>query len=544
MKRILTFLLVTFFTSHLSPLTSTATTYNGQMMIVVNGVSGSQTANIDVVKQTDGRYTFSLRNFVLDMGESQMPVGNITLSDIDGQEEGDKVVFHVAQDVNIEDGDREDVPMWVGPALGPVPITLTATLGSDILHTVIDIFFAPLGQTIRVIFDNSVTQIPNSDFEAFHEEKMSSFKEDEADHWHSFLAGTGELISSAAAKHTESSTDVRPGSEGSKSLLVKSTAVKFFGVTIAIANGTVTTGRLKAGDMSADSPLNCAFADMSKAGQTDDPKDAHGDPFYTRLNALPDSLVVWVKFNQKKALAKHPYATISAAITDGTYYQDPEDKAYTNVVARAANREIASTNQWQRISIPFVYTGNAISPRCILVTMSTNADAGQGNEGDELYVDDLALIYNHRLTSLKIKGHSVPDFAPDKLEYNMEIAGDITEDDIVATVDGKGATTSVAIIGDEEEGKQALVTVVAADLTAVTTYVVNLTSSTGIELVHSSECIVHSSSPIYDLQGRIIMHNSDAPSNSQFSTLNSQLLKPGICIVRMADGTTRKIIVR
>ncbi len=502
MKRILTFLLVTFFTFHLSLLTSTATTYDGQMIIIVNGVSGSQTANIDVVKQTDGRYTFSLRNFVLDMGESQMPVGNITLCDIEGQEEGDKVVFHVEQDVNIEDGDREDVPMWVGPALGPVPITLTATLGSDILHTVIDIFFAPLGQTIRVIFDNSVTQIPNSDFEAFHGEKMSSFKEDEADHWHSFLAGTGELISSAAAKHTESSADTRPGSEGSKSLLIKSTAVKFLGITLAIANGTVTTGRLKAGDMSADSPLNCAFADMSLTET-----DAHGDPFYARLNALPDSLVVWVKFNQKKALAKHPYATISAAITDGTYYQDPEDKTYTNVVARAANREIASTNQWQRISIPFVYTGNAISPRCILVTMSTNADAGQGNEGDELYVDDLALIYNHRLTSLKIKGHSVPDFAPDKLEYNMEIAGDITEDDIVATVDGKGATTSVAIIGDEEEGKQALVTVIAADLTAVTTYVVNLTSSTGISLTPNPSPTGEGNGYVYDLQGR----NSSLP---------------------------------
>ena len=90
----------------------------------------------------------------------------------------------------------------------------------------------------------------------------------------------------------------------------------------------------------------------------------------------------------------NPYATISAIITDGTYYQDPENKDYTNVYAKAKNAEIASNGgKWQRIVVPFTIQDNSITPKGILVTISTNAKPGKGNENDVLYVDDLELIY-------------------------------------------------------------------------------------------------------------------------------------------------------
>ncbi|MBQ1611505.1 MAG: hypothetical protein II087_06360, partial [Muribaculaceae bacterium] len=51
------------------------------------------------------------------------------------------------------------------------------------------------------------------------------------------------------------------------------------------------------------------------------------------------------QFNQGTPNSEHPYATVSAVITDGSRYQDPEDQAYTNVVAKAANRQISVTGK-------------------------------------------------------------------------------------------------------------------------------------------------------------------------------------------------------
>ena len=544
MKKFLTSMLLV-----MAALTISAKEYSGQLMVVVNGLANPAPANINIDRQADDRYTLSLRNFMLTMAGAEVPVGNITLTDIEGQAQGaDIVTFDVEQTIVIEEGDLDGVAMWLGPMIGDVPIKLHATLEREQRLSVgIDIYLEMLQQTVKVFFDNAAVQIPNSDFELFHKESMktgviftTTVTEDEADHWHSFLSGTGSLISIAATKHTEISNDVRPDSKGTKSLLVK--AGNVMGV---VANGTVTTGRLNAGDMKATSTMNCAFTDMSRTDL-----DAHGDPFYTELQARPDSLVVWVKFKQKKALAAHPYATISAAITDGTYYQDPEDKAYTNVVARASNRQIQSTNQWQRLSIPFEYTANNVDPRCIIVTISTNADAGQGTDGDEIYVDDLELVYNHQLTALKIQGKDVPGFLGDVLEYDAEVSSSIVDDDgnlvpdaVQAVTDAQGAIVSSALVGTDDE-RQLLVTVVSADLTQATTYTVNLTTTTGISTMHNEECIMHNApSAVYDLQGRKVADNQRSLSRSGESNPSSFISHPsspkGIYIV---NG--KKIVIK
>ena len=172
----------------------------------------------------------------------------------------------------------------------------------------------------------------------------------------------------------------------------------------------MTTGRMNAGAMIATDPANHAYLDMSKTDL-----DGNGDPFYTTMYSVPDSIAVWVKFKQGTPNAEHPYATISAVITDGTRYQDPEDKEYTNVVAKAKNNTIATTNgEWVRVTAPFVYTDNAVEPKAVLVTISTNADAGQGSNNDEVLVDDIAFIYNAKVTGLKIKGQDVPDLSPSR----------------------------------------------------------------------------------------------------------------------------------
>ena len=52
-----------------------------------------------------------------------------------------------------------------------------------------------------------------------------------------------------------------------------------------VANGTLTTGRLKAGAAVANHPDNHSELDMSNTE-----KDRNGDPFYQVLEARPDSI--------------------------------------------------------------------------------------------------------------------------------------------------------------------------------------------------------------------------------------------------------------
>ena len=114
---------------------------------------------------------------------------------------------------------------------------------------------------------------------------------DEPDGWHSFMSASGDptLVYLAGYNpHTFISDLVRPGSNGKHSLML--TSVDMW---IAIANGTVTTGRINTGSMTADDLSNHAWLSLDSTGT-----DAKGDPFYQYMNGRPDSLALWVKFKQ------------------------------------------------------------------------------------------------------------------------------------------------------------------------------------------------------------------------------------------------------
>ena len=224
--------------------------------------------------------------------------------------------------------------------------------------------------------------ILNGGFEDWGKYKDAAASEvAEPRYWHSFSSAYGNLKESAG-DHCYKSTDAH---SGEYSAMIVATKVEFFGVVFAIANGTMTTGRLKAGAAVANHPDNHSELDMSSTE-----KDDNGDPFYQVLEARPDSIVFWVKFSTGKAGTK---ANMSAYITDGTYYQAPEDKVYNNKVGWAENPNIAACTEWTRISVPFTYADNNLEPKAIMLTFSTCATPGGGNGDEVLLVDDVELIY-------------------------------------------------------------------------------------------------------------------------------------------------------
>jgi len=294
------------------------------------------------------------------------------------------------------------------------------------------------------------------------------------------------------------STEVRPGSTGKQSALLTSHNMIF-----VIANGTMTTGRLSAGSMTATDPSNHSQLDMSS---TD--KDGNGDPFYTLMDGTPDSIAVWVKFKQETPVADHPYASISAAITDGTYYQDPQvaGKTYNNVVATAKNAKIESKGfVWQRVTAPFVYTNNNVNGKAIFVTISTNADPGKGST-DSLYVDDISLIYNVDKPAVTVNGHAI---TLDNTEVSTT-ATDPATAVVVATTANKGSFAAVSELSSSADQRKLQLLYCSDDLQTIKTYtlVINKGAETGISQIKTA---TNKGSKVYDLNGREVktMHHGN-----------------------------------
>ena len=491
-----------------------ATDYNVPITVTINGASVELNGVISVV-ENGGLYDLTVKNFKL---SDDMGVGNVELKEIKPYQDGDATLLLANKTVTITRGDDPNVSVWMADMLPPVPVDLRGKIVNGTLRCYLDInMVETLRQVIQVAIGGGY-QMPNPSFETWHTSTGSYV---EPNSWHSFESASGNLASSAG-HHISKSDDYHSGN-ASACIFVES--VKIWGIdTGIIANGTMTTGRMNAASMrAADSKGNYAYLDMSS---TD--KDGNGDPFYTPLYSRPDAVSVWVKFSQGTPNSDHPYATVSAVITDGTYYQDPENtenngnKPYTNVVAKAKNNTIETTGgQWERIVIPFVYTENNVDPKAVLITVSTNADPGQGSDGDEVLVDDIEFIYNAKVTGLKIKGQAVTDFSAEQAEYEMELNEAITADDIEVAVEG---TPHVVKNVEEKDGEYiCTIDVIGSDMKAKSTYVVKVKSNaTGIRSIQPA---ANQSATYFTLDGRQV----------------STLVPGNVYISRQADGTVKKI---
>ncbi|MBR2113596.1 MAG: hypothetical protein IJ929_02865, partial [Prevotella sp.] len=317
MKKIFTLLLVA-----MTAVVARATDYIVPVTVVVNDVTSEQLGEFSIV-ENDGLYDISLKNFVLDSENGPMGVGNVELKGIQPYQDGKATLFVTEKEVTMTDGDNPNVVVWMASMLPPVNVLLRGKIEGEHLYMNLDIdLMETMGQLIQVTVGEGY-QMPNPSFELWHPSDETHV---EPDGWHSFESATGALMA-LAGHHLTKSKNAHSGYACAR---IYSSSI--FGI---VANGTMTTGRLNADAMSATDPANNAYLDTSMPDV-----DGAGMPFYIPMYSRPDSIAVWVRFRQGSVNLEHPYATISAVITDGTYYQDPEDKEYTNVVAKAKNNKI------------------------------------------------------------------------------------------------------------------------------------------------------------------------------------------------------------
>ena len=460
--------LSTLFCAVLMTLSAMATDYKGNLTVSINGEGSTQPATISIVENA-GKYNLSILNFMLGEGESVLPVGNIVIENVTGAVAGNLTTLYVNKNITIQKGNVAGIAddAWLGPMLGEVPVKMSSSFNTNgFLGVNIDIdMVSTLGQVIKVTFENVGThfQMPNSDFETWSNENNAP------KHWHGFESVKGKLSGTAKSKtKLVSSKNVRPGSKGLTSAVVTST--KVFTV---IANGTMTNGVLNAGSMSAADASNHSETDLSSTS-----KDANGDPFATPMYAKPDSVKFWMRFTQAKAQASYPNAAFNAVITDGTYYQDPEDKTYTNKVAVAApNKADMTVGDWRLVSCPFSYATNGAEAKAILLTVSTNATPGKGSYSngvaDSVYVDDLELVYAAGIKSISFKGQAL-DLATIQTT-GIELAADeaVSAADFEVVKEGEDAKVT-KLVEATADGYVAVITAVSADLKTQVAYEINI----------------------------------------------------------------------
>lgn len=258
----------------------------------------------------------------------------------------------------------------------------------------------------------------------------------EVNGWHSFNTATGSFNTFVSGQF-EQSSDVRAGVTGhsakiySKSVLSKR------------ANGNCTNGQINAGSTSAgDASKNYNFSDPSNSG------------YNTPFAGNPDSLVFWAKYipGGGSVTDESNKARAHAVITTNARYQDPEtgSSASVRIADATINYKATSSKGWQRLSVPFVYTQlDRNSVAYMLITFSTNETPGGGNSSgsspDQVYLDDVEMVYNHALTSLKMNGKNISFVGGKATTDEVFSESDYT---FSATTNGIGAKT---VIGYDAE---------------------------------------------------------------------------------------------
>lgn len=280
-------------------------------------------------------------------------------------------------------------------------------------------------------------QLPNSGFEEWETVIYNGKTGEEPVKWSSFLDGSEGILGSknlksmAGVSQLEKSSGVKHGGNYCAKIWnreINAVIVK------AQAQGNITTGCINMGSTTATD----ATGNFNYVGYSDNTREDQNAKFQGR----PDAIKFWVKFKGSK-----DYGNASIYLLTDGYYQDPDASSNTShnktiqgrltakKVAHAKNGTIKSLDSWQEVMIPFTYYDDAAVPTQVLASFSTCATPGGGAKGDEMYLDDIVMIYNSELETAKYND-AVVTFTNGAATVDAEY----DESSLSLTSNGKGAT--------------------------------------------------------------------------------------------------------
>lgn len=292
----------------------------------------------------------------------------------------------------------------------------------------------------------------------------------EPTHWHSGGTATGTFASWVSSQ-IEQSSQTRPGSSGTKSVRLYPESV--LGIT---ANGNLTNGRMNAGSMSATGSGNYNYTQRSQTA------------FNTPITQLPDSLTLWVCFRSQSTSAKAQVKAVVHGnadykiIADGT--EEPMDMHVATALSSFTRTSAANgAYTWRRLSIPFNNNGPCTDVRYILMTATTNETPGSGSTSDDLFLDDLLLVYTPTLT---LNNLEQTQFEPNEyFTINFTLTGTMSPDNLNAEAnvviaqlsDANGNFNNPVELGRTTTNTSGVMTARTPDVPAGTNYHIRVIST-------------------------------------------------------------------
>lgn len=536
-------------------------TYKGKLNIEVYGGHLDPTdATIVVSKESNGTYTFVLKNFSVTVGDHTMKIGDATISDLEPKENNGVITLECTD---------KDAPVTNGELDGAlkdnkVIITMKSTIDNYVLTTDISQL------TVRLIDKEEelgYIEIP----------VKADFKSDSYTLPTTPTATTPQLNDFSGDWETcipwDSEGNTNPSGTQPKGWHI-SNVQTLLGAVIAGekaegSNGTTVAVKLTNQDfseqkipayMSLGTPWATAETYLSIVRKADGgvfggleftyrPDAISFDYQRNNSNGKENATAIaylwkgtWTQTNVpgNTAVGFAGYGTATKVTmtnrdrnvlgneTSATLGDHATHTADAKLIAKLEQSISESTKgTWKRMTIPFTYKDDTAIPEYINVIFAANDYFGDRNgivADNSLTIDNVKLVYYHALNSLTYNGNKVADFDEGTTEYTLN--GKLAEDfdKVKFTVKGAGATYDVA---KDEANNVATITVKGNDYdvnpSSKTVYTIKFDGTVGINGITTSTNTANGA--IYDLSGR------------QLKTMQK-----GINIVRGKDGKMIKVM--
>ncbi|WP_295366657.1 calycin-like domain-containing protein [uncultured Prevotella sp.] len=534
-------------------------TYKGKLNIEVYGGHLDPTdATIVVSKESNGTYTFILKDFSVTIGDHTMKIGDATISDLEPKENNGVITLECTD---------KDAPVTNGELDGAlkdnkVIITMKSTIDNYVLTTDISQL------TVRLIDEEEELGYIEIPVKADFKSESYTLPTATTPQLNDFSGDWETCIPWDSKGNTESSGTQPKGWHISNVHTLLGAVVA--GEKAEGSNGTTVAVKLTNQDlsgqkipayMSLGTPWATAETYFSKVRKADGGVfggldftyrpdaisfDYQRDNSKKKENATAIAYLwkgTWTQTNVpgNTAVGFAGYGTATKVTmtnrdrnvlgneTSATLGDKPAKPSEDAKLIAKLEQSISESTKgtWKSMTIPFTYNDDTAVPEYINVIFAANDYFGDRNgivAGNSLTIDNVKLVYYHALNSLTYNGTPVANFDEGTTEYTLN--GKLAEDfdKVKFTIKGVGATYDVA---KDEANNVATITVKGNDYdvnpSSKTVYTIKFDGTVGINGITTSTTTANGA--IYNLSGR------------QLKTMQK-----GINIVRGKDGKMIKVM--
>lgn len=511
-------------------------TFSGDLSVYMDDGSEMGTtekSQIQVTKESDGTYTFVLKDFTVDV----VYVGDATISKLEGKEENGVITLEATDvDAVITNG------LNVSMGINKVVMSMTASIQGDYMVANISKVEVPMEGNPMIVSAKFASKVYDSItlLDGFEDEWVECIPWDSNKNKNAVgKTPTGWCVSNVYTILKQ--FDIATRADGNSSdYAVRLKNTSYFGQKIP-AYMTLGTSWATAKGTNGSNPDGGSFG---------------GKEFNKRPDAIRFDYLRYIKKGTKEN------ATVVAYLWKGTYTQkdvpgntaisgDPTPCDMTDrdrnilgmptakggEVTKTPDAECiatinysitSSTNgEWETLTIPFEYKTSSTPEKINIIFAATDYfDRTKIVADNYLCIDNVKYVYYHSLSDIKLNGTTIDGFNENRTEYTVKGNMADYKNALDCTVKGQGASKEVKW-NDAEN----LVTITvkgsnyAEDNESMTVYTIKFEGTgTGIHNVTSTSATT-ANGAIYDLSGR------------QLKTMQK-----GINIVRGKDGKMIKVM--